>query len=181
MDRKAMVSEAFPALVILGIVEAIGGIFLSGSGAEKLPGMLAVVPALISLRGNISGSFASRLGSLAHLGIFDPKHPFSSSKDGIKAAIILSISFSAFAAMLGVIMTYLSGTMPSVTGVITVTILTSIVSSSILASVAVLSVAFSFRHSIDPDNVVVPFLSTIGDLLSILIMSAFIWLWVVFV
>lgn len=181
MDRKAMVKEAFPALVILGMVEAIGGIFLSGSGAHRIPGMLAVIPALISLRGNISGSFASRLGSLAHLGVFDPKHPFSSSKEGIKAAIVLSVSFSAFAALLAAGLTYLSGTVPSVAGVLTVTVLTSIVSSSILSSIAVLSVAFAFRHRIDPDNVVVPLLSTVGDLLSIVIMSAFIWFWVVFI
>ncbi len=181
MDRKAMVREAFPALVILGVVEAIGGIFLSSSGAHYIPGMLAVVPALISLRGNISGSFASRLGSLAHLGIFDPEHPFSSSSEGIKAAILLSISFSAFSAILASILTYLSGSTPSVVGVLTVTVLTSIVSSTILSSVAVLSVSFAFKNRIDPDNVVVPLLSTVGDLLSIMIMSAFIWLWLVFV
>ncbi len=180
MDRKAMVREAFPALVVLGMVEALGGLFLSGSGAQAVPGMLAVIPALISLRGNISGSFASRLGSLAHLGIFDPKHPFSSSKEGIKAAIVMSISFSVFASLLAAAFTWLAGSIPDMAGVLTVTVLTSIVSSSILSSVAVLSVAFSFKHRIDPDNVVVPLLSTVGDLLSIVIMSVFIWLWVVF-
>jgi mgtE-like transporter len=181
MDRKSTLMEAFPALVILGMVEAVGGIFLSSSGAHAIPGMLAVVPALISLRGNISGSFASRLGSLAHLGVFDPAHPFSSSKEGIKAAITLSVSFSAFAAILASALTWMSGTVPDIYGVLTVTVLTSNVSSTILSSVAVLSVAFAFRHKIDPDNVVVPLLSTVGDLLSIMIMSAFIWLWVVFV
>jgi cation transporter-like permease len=75
----------------------------------------------------------------------------------------------------------MSGSVPDIYGVLAVTVLTSIVSSTILSSVAVLSVSFAFRHSIDPDNVVVPLLSTVGDLLSIMIMSAFIWLWVVFV
>ncbi len=178
MDRKALIKEAFPALLILGVVEAIGGIFLSGAGTDKVPGLLAVVPALISLRGNISGSFASRLGSLAHLGIFDPKHPFSSSKDGIKAAIIMSISFSVFASVLGSLITLMSGSSPDWIGVVVVVVLTSIVSSTILSSLAVLSVSFSFKHSIDPDNVVVPLLSTVGDILSIMIMAAFVWLWV---
>ena len=181
MDRGKFIKEAFPALVFLGIVEALGGLFLSGSGAQKIPGMLAVIPALISLRGNVSGSFASRLGSMAHLGIFDPEHPFRSAKDGIKAAITLSIGFSFFAAVLGVGATYLSGRPPDIWAVIAITLLTSAFSSILLSSIAVLSVSFSFRRKIDPDNVVVPLLSTFGDLLSIVIMSFFIWLWVVLI
>ena len=157
----------------------MGGIFLTGAGIHRIPGLLAAVPALISLRGNISGSFASRLGSLAHLGLFDPKHPFKSSKDGIKAAIILSLSFAIFASVLACIFTLISGSGPDYVGVITIALLTSAFSSVILSSTAVLSVAFAFSHRIDPDNVVVPLLSTVGDLLSIAIMSFFVWLWVV--
>ena len=179
MDRWKLIKEGFPALVILGIVEAMGGIFLTGAGIHRIPGLLAVVPALISLRGNISGSFASRLGSLAHLGLFDPKHPFKSSKDGIKAAIILSLSFAIFASVLACIFTLISDSGPDYVGVITIALLTSAFSSIILSSTAVLSVAFAFSHRIDPDNVVVPLLSTVGDLLSIAIMSFFVWLWVV--
>jgi mgtE-like transporter len=179
MDRWKLVKEGFPALVFLGIVEAIGGIFLTGAGMHRVPGLLAAVPALISLRGNVSGSFASRLGSLAHLGMFDPKHPFKSSKEGIKAAIILSLSFSAFAALMACGFSLLAGIIPDYLGVIAIALLTAAFSSVVLSSTAVLSVAFAFRHRIDPDNVVVPLLSTVGDLLSIVIMSFFVWLWVV--
>ena len=179
MDRAKFVREAFPALVILGMVEAVGGLFLSGSGVQRIPGLITVVPALISLRGNISGSFASRMGSLAHLGIFDPRHPFRSSREGIKAAVFMSLSFSVFAGLLGAGATYLTGAVPDIPGILTIILLTAVFSSIILSSLAVLSVAFSFRHSIDPDNVVVPLISTVGDLLSILIMAFFIWLWVV--
>ena len=179
MDRIKFVREAFPALVILGMVEAVGGLFLSGSGVQRIPGLITAVPALISLRGNISGSFASRLGSMAHLGVFDPAHPFKSSKEGVKAAIFLSLSFSVFAGLLGAGATYLTGALPDIPAILTIVFLTAAFSSAILSSTAVLSVAFSFKHSIDPDNVVVPLISTIGDLLSIMIMAFFIWAWMV--
>lgn len=40
---------------------------------ETFPGLLVLIPGAIGMRGNIFGSFASRLSTALHIGIIDPK------------------------------------------------------------------------------------------------------------
>ncbi len=181
MDKAKFFREAFPVLTMLGVIEIFTGYVLSGSGLAAVPGLLAVVPALISLRGNISGSFASRLGSMAHLGIFDPDRPLKTAKEGLKAVILMSIAFSLFAGITASLLLPLSGHPVDVMGILFVVSLTAVASSSFLSLLSIVSVSASFKMKIDPDNVVVPIIATVGDLLSMLFMAFFIWLWVVII
>ncbi len=153
------------------------GYVLSGAGLGAIPGLLAVVPALISLRGNVNGSFASRLGSMAHLGIFDPENPFKTAKQGLKAVVFMSVAFSVLAGISSSLILSATGHKVDVLGILFVVSLTAVLSSVFLSALSVISVSISFKRKIDPDNVVVPIIATVGDLLSVIIMAFFIWLW----
>ncbi len=177
VDRRKFIREALPVLTFLGTIEVFTGYVLSGAGLKAIPGLLAVVPALISLRGNVSGSFASRLGSMAHLGIFDPEKPFKTAKEGVKAVVFMSVAFSVLAGIFASLILYGTGHDVDFVGIIFVVSMTALLSSLLLSTLSILSVSISFRRKIDPDNVVVPIISTVGDLMSVAIMAFFIWLW----
>jgi len=57
--------------VTIGVFAGIGLACMRGS-LEELPGMIILVPAFLEMRGNISGTFASRLGTALHMGVVKP-------------------------------------------------------------------------------------------------------------
>ena len=180
MNKAKFVREALPVLTMLGIIEVFTGFALSRSDFRGITGLIVIIPALISIRGNVAGSFASRLGSMAHLGTFDPKHPIKTSGDGILAVIIMSAGFSAFVVTVAYAIFLIFGISMNFPAVLTVVLLTSITSSTILAFLSVYSVALAFGRGVDPDNVVTPIIATAGDFITVFLLAGYIVLWEVF-
>lgn len=180
MNRTKFLKEALPVLTMLGIIEVFTGFALSRSGFHGITGLITIIPALISIRGNVAGSFASRLGSMAHLGTFDPQHPLKTSWDGILAVILMSAGFSAFVVTVAYGIFLAFGTSMNFAAVLTVVLLTSITSSAILSFLSVYSVVLAFRRGVDPDNVVTPIIATIGDFITVFLLAGYIALWEVF-
>ncbi len=177
MNKGKFVREALPVLTMLGIIEIFAGTVLSKSDFHGIPGLIAIIPALISIRGNVAGSFASRLGSMAHLGTFDPKHPFRTSRDGMIAVIVMSVFLSTLAVTVAYIGFSVAGVQMNYAGVLTVVLFTSLTSSTFLSFLSVYSVSLAFRKGVDPDNVVTPLIATIGDFVTVFLLAGYIILW----
>ena len=177
LNKLKFLKEALPVLTLLGIIEVLTGSVLSRSGFHGISGLIALIPALISIRGNVAGSFASRLGSMAHLGSFEPMHPLKTSKDGILAAVLLSPGLSAFIVIAAYGFALLFGVSMNFIAVLAVVVLTSITSSIVLIFLSIYSVVVSFKMGVDPDNVVTPIIATIGDFTTVFILAGYIALW----
>ena len=74
-----VIKEGLIALLICAAGDLIAGIILGRMTffLESFPGLLVVIPGAIGMRGNIFGSFASRLSTSLHIGLISPEFEFS--------------------------------------------------------------------------------------------------------
>ncbi len=180
---KKIYFETTPILLLTIVVEVIVG-YLLGT-LERfvafLPGLLLIVPGLMEMRGNISTSLGQRLGTGIHLGLADWRHPFTKfirnqliatySLNFLVSFSLATISFS-FSLIVGL-------STISYFGILFIAISTGMISGFIQSFISLFVSLYSHYRGLDPDNVTVPFLAAVGDLLTILILIGVIDLYLV--
>ncbi|AKB44309.1 magnesium transporter [Methanosarcina vacuolata] len=171
---SSIVREALPFELIATVGGVVAGIILSGMTDElgMIPGLLVIYPGVLGLRGNISSTLGSRLGSAIHLGLItdlDRHNP--ELMNNISGSLILSVITAFILGILGHFVTLALGFESA--GVLKLTlicVISAFTSGVILSFVAALLAVGMFRFGFDPDNVVTPSIATIGDIVSMLML-----------
>ncbi len=171
---SSIVREALPFELIATVGGVVAGIILSGMTNELgiIPGLLVIYPGVLGLRGNISSTLGSRLGSAIHLGLItdlDRHNP--ELMNNISGSLILSVITAFILGILGHFVTLALGFESA--GVLKLTlicVISAFTSGVILSFVAALLAVGMFRFGFDPDNVVTPSIATIGDIVSMLML-----------
>ncbi len=161
-------------MLIAGMGLVTAGLLL-GRMQEVLtrnPGLLIMVPALIALRGGISGAMGSRLGSAIHMGLIEKGNLWNEeTRQNVLAALFLSVLLS-----------FLAGLLSHITAVMVDLESAGLLKLVLIATLAgtaagVVQVGFTFgiilmafRWGLDPDNVTTPSLATVGDVVTILLL-----------
>ena len=178
--HKSTVKEGLIALIICAIGDLIAGIILGRMTffLETFPGLLVLIPGAIGMRGNIFGSFASRLSSNLHIGILSPKFEFSEQLNyNIFSSFVLTLVLSLFLAIVSKALCLLlkSPSMRLVDFII-ISVLAGIISNLIMLPITMLVSFKSFEHGWDPDNITSPIIAAFGDLFTLpaIIISIFI-------
>jgi len=133
-----------------------------------IPGMLIMIPGFLEMRNNIAGSFSSRITSGLFLHIIKPNHMKTKIiKGNIIASFILGILVSI---MLGLIAFtfnyYLMGLYyPSI---IIIPLIAGIISNGIEIPLTLVSILYLFKKGHDPNNIIGPFITAVGDVVGIL-------------
>lgn len=156
------------------IISMTGGLLaglLLASYLEKLtivPGLFILLPGFLEMRGNISGSLSGRLSSGLFLGAVKPHIKHQSMLTGnVMASFGLAITVS-FA--LGLLAYFLSGAIFGVSdpSIIAIALFAGLLSNAIEIPATVLTVFWLFRHGHDPNDIMGPYVTTVGDIVSIL-------------
>lgn len=178
MDKKKVVIETLPILLLCALGGGLAGYILGSmkSVFEILPGLIALVPAIIGMRGNISSTMGSRLGSAVHLGLVDEGITSDTVIENLKSSISLSlyvslllpIFFVATALMVGFT---LSIRFTALLALISIT--TGLTTSFVLSFLTFFIINLSMRFKIDPDNITGPLLTTVGDVITLLILFTY--------
>jgi mgtE-like transporter len=135
-------------------------------------GMLILLPGFLELRGNISGAFASRLSSGLFLGVIDPRRfhtrlVLQNLAASFFLAIVVSLSLGAIAFLFSFfvfhIVSYKLLLLPVVAGVL---------ANAIEIPLTLFVTFYLFRKGHDPNNIMGPFVSSTGDIVSILALLA---------
>lgn len=183
-DFKVLIFHSSIAILASGLLSCSSGVFME-MNIEKLiiaPSILLMIPAFLEEGGNISSILASRISSKLHLGLI---------KAGIKIdAIIKREFFISFILYLLVfpfigIFTHI---LCVITGITSVGLLKSLIISTIagfflivvMVTITFLISVISYEKGIDPDNVTIPIITSIADILGVLfllIVSGFVLLW----
>lgn len=148
----------------------IAGILLAYLKEELLlvPGLLVLIPGFLEMRGSISGSLSSRLSSALHIGHITPKTentPFL--RENILAAFTLSLTTSIMLGLVSISATYIYfGVFYA--KLILIALIAAIISNIILIPSTVYLCFWLFRKGHDPDNVMGPYVTTMGDVVSML-------------
>ncbi|MBU2458871.1 MAG: magnesium transporter, partial [Nanoarchaeota archaeon] len=131
------------------------------------PGMLIVIPGFMAMRGNISGTFASRISSGLFLGIINPNKPDQKLISGnLNGSFILAVVVSLSLGIIASIFNYV------ITGVfvyqiILIPFFAGILSNFLLNPITFFATMYFYKKGYDPNNIIGPVVSTIGDVTSI--------------
>jgi len=133
------------------------------------PWIIIIYPSIISMRGVIGGFFSGRLSTALHLGTIRPSflNNTRNFKMLVYSTIILTLQSSLMICALAYVINILlwkAGMIESL--IIFSAILTTMGLSLFLVSPVTVGISIlSFKHGLDPDIIVYPVMSTLGDIL----------------
>lgn len=182
-EYNSTIKEGLIALLICAVGDLMAGIILGKMTffLETFPGLLVIIPGAIGMRGNIFGSFASRLSTNLHIGIISPNFELSEQLNyNIFASFVLTLILSLFLGIVAKIMCLmLHYPSMSLVDFIIICVVAGIISNLIMLPITMLISFKSFQHGWDPDNITSPIIAAFGDLftlpaiiLSVLILQA---------
>jgi len=135
---------------------------------ELIPALLIFLPGFLEMRGNISGSLSARLSSALFLGAAKPKVRKNRILRGnVLAALLLVVVVSlvlglvAFAANMAFFGVYDFR-------IVYIALIAGLLSNIVELPIAVLVTFWLFRQGHDPNNIMGPYVTTTGDISSVL-------------
>ncbi len=142
----------------------LAGLMLSSIKHEiaLVPGLLILLPGFLEMRGNLSGTLSARLSSALHLGTIDSLKS-QITKDYIMSTIILTLLLGTSLGVIAYAANILLGL--NYPNIILISIMASILSGAFMIPVTVYFVFFLFKKGYDPDNIMGPYVTTIGDII----------------
>ena len=179
-EHDYVIKEGLIALLICAVGDLIAGIVLGKMTffLESFPGLLVVIPGAIGMRGNIFGSFASRLSTSLHIGLISPHFEFSDDlNNNIFSSFVLTLVLSIFLGIVAKIFCILLHyhSMDLIDFILICTI-AGLISNLIMLPITMFISFKSFEHGWDPDNITSPIIAAFGDLFTLpaIIVSIFI-------
>ncbi len=176
-----LLSQTLPLLIICGIAEIFTGSLFHNmlSLLKENPGIIVLIPAMMSLRGNINTTFVSRLGSAYHLGLITKDDMWNKEmRENIIATLFLGITISLIAGFFAFLTCLILGIQSASLKIfLIIALISGAISSILLLIITIGVIILAFRKGYDPDNITAPALATIGDFITI--SSIFFALWLV--
>ncbi len=172
--HKKVIDKDFLEIVSAEFISVTGGVLagvlltlLTGK-IELIPALLILLPGFLEMRGNISGSLAARLGASLHLKKI--RTNLKSNKllnENVIASIILAIIVSIALGIIAYLITYFIFDINN-TNIIFIALIASILSTIIEIPLTVITTFWLFKHKYDPDDIMGPYVTTIGDVVSVI-------------
>lgn len=162
---RRIILESYPVLLLCVIIGLAAGLTLQRS-LERIEGTLVVVmiPLLNGIGGNLASIMGARLASALHLGTVSPELKGRALKENIKTFALLGLAIFSFIGLIIFLIAlgrnmsiWASVRSAAVFMLAGVMLLPVIISSTILLAFA------SFRRGLDPDNIVIPIVTSIVD------------------
>ena len=172
--KPKLYDKNFTEILSSQTISIIGGIIagiILASYTDKLlliPGVLITLPAFLDMRGNISGSMASRLSSGMFLGIIKTKKSNTPILRGnIIASFILAGIISLFLGLTAFVFSWLVSHV-LFPRIILIFFFAGIIANLIEIPLAIYTTFYLYKNGYDPNNIFGPFVTSTGDITSVL-------------
>jgi mgtE-like transporter len=135
---------------------------------ELIPAIFIFLPGFLEMRGNISGSLSARLSSGLFLGAAKPRVKKNRIlKGNVLASIFLVIAVST---ILGIVALIANAAIFGIYDyrIIGIALIAGLLSNLIEIPLTVMTTFWLFRHGHDPNNIMGPYVTTTGDISSII-------------
>lgn len=170
---KKIVKHGFPLLTIAVVIEIFGGQILQGKQETlaMLPILLVSIPVINSIGGNIGSVLGARLASGLHAGYVQLSLKDKEMHDNVLVSLLMGF-ITYF--ILAIIIYYLSSFSGLQVEDINLIEFVAIMASTGFLLICVVSIAsvltafISFKKGLDPDDMVAPVVTTIGDIMGII-------------
>ncbi|MCD6542614.1 MAG: magnesium transporter [Thermoplasmata archaeon] len=164
-----ILKESLPILSICGILGLFSGGVLSTriENFITIPGLLILIPPFLEDGGAIGGILASRISSSLHLGTLDYERILSRNTIRLFLfAHVLSLFVFSLVGLFVYISSHIMGIRTlSLQNLLTVSIISGQILTFLIDAVTYTVSVYSFRKGIDPDNVTIPIITSVIDLL----------------
>lgn len=168
------IDHNFKDILLSHLASVIGGLIagvILAVYTDKIlliPGMLILLPGFLEMRGNISGTFASRLSSGLFLKIIKPnKLNTKIIKGNLLASsllvILICLSLGIIAFLFDFIL--LKVWMPEI---ILLALIAGLIANLIEIPLTLIATFYLFKKGHDPNNIMGPFVTSTGDITSII-------------
>lgn len=147
----------------------IGGVFLVGllENFSLVAGLFILFPGLLEMHGNIYGSLSARLSNLLLLGKLNDKRERNYFiRQNIIASFFLVLFISFILGLISYLFIYLVFGVNNAI-IIYVSVLSSILGSFVEVPLTIYTTFWFYRHKFDPEDVMGPYVTTLGDIISI--------------
>ena len=164
------------SIAILGVSLA-GGLFagavLGGEGMTEAladyPGLLLLLPAFLATRGNVYGALGARISTGLHQGLIKPQ--FERDRrlvNAITASFVNGITISIFVGVMSwAILLALGQEAAALWKVVLITLVAGLLTSLVMIVGLLVLVFGGYKRGIDPDNLVGPIVTTLGDMFGV--------------
>ncbi|AGN02368.1 cation transporter [Salinarchaeum sp. Harcht-Bsk1] len=178
MDARGSVWTIYRESLPVLLASLAGGIFAGFvlgtpamvEGFESYPGLLLALPAFLATRGNVYGALGARIASGLHQGIVEPRLLWQRRLvNAVAAAVINGLTMSAFIALASwTILSVQPGRSPApLFELVGVLVLAALATATVLI-VGLLALVFAgYRRGVDPDNLIGPIVTTLGDVFGV--------------
>jgi mgtE-like transporter len=164
--------EALPILCVALVGGLFSGLVLEEllASVERFPGLLVMVPVFLATRGNVYGALGGRIASGLHQGIIPPE--FEWNERLVNAVIASFVNGISISVVIGVISWLALGLLgwpaAPLSELVAIMFLAGTLTSVVLIF-GLLGILFTgYRLGYDPDNLVGPIVTTLGDIFGML-------------
>lgn len=168
---KKIVKHGLPILLFAVVVEIFAGQILQSKQDLLIvfPIFLVSFPVINSVGGNIGSVLGARLASGLHVGYINSSLKDKEMHDNVIFSLL--IGFIAYF-VLAIIIYYMAvlGNIASdiaLVEFIGIIVLTGVLLVCVVSLVSVLTAFISFKYGLDPDDMVAPVVTTVGDIMGI--------------
>lgn len=164
---NVVIKESLTALLICAVGDLFAGIILGNMTffLETYPGLMVIIPGAIGMRGNIFGSFGSRLSTHLHIGTLSPK--FEKSEiltENILSSIILTMFLSIILAIIANIVCFIfKFKCIDIFEMVLILFIAGLISTGIMLPITMFISLKSYENGWDPDNITTPLIAAFGD------------------
>ncbi|MFQ3319285.1 MAG: mgtE-like transporter [Natronomonas sp.] len=177
MDARHEVWRIYrESIAILGI-SLLGGLFagtvLGSAGMRAaftdFPGLLLLLPAFLATRGNVYGAFGARISSGLHQGLIEPEFELDPRLvNAITASFINGIGISVLIGALSWgILRVLGRESARLLELVGITFISGVLTSVVLVFGLLALVFGSYQFGLDPDNLIGPIVTMLGDVFGV--------------
>lgn len=180
-SAREVYRDALPVIIISLVAGLFAGTVLGSEsmrqGIESVPGILVLLPAFLATRGGVYGSLGSRVASGLHQGVIEPRFELDRRlSNAIIASFVNGMVVSVFIAVIAFLVQLALGKTGSLVQLVGIMIVAGFLSAVLMLSVLITVVFVGYRRGLDPDNIVGPLVTTLGDLFGVLFLLAGIYL-----
>lgn len=168
---KKIVKHGLPLLTITIFIEIFAGQILQGKQEALLlfPIFLISIPVVNSVGGNIGSVLGARLASGLHVGYISLSIKDKEMHDNLITSLLIGVITYAILAIV-IYYTALFGNLIEDMGLIefvAILLSTGFLLICVVALISVITAFLSFKRGLDPDDMVAPIVTTVGDVMGI--------------
>lgn len=164
--------QALPVLLV-----ALGGGLFSGlvleevlASVERFPGLLVMVPVFLATRGNVYGALGGRISSGLHQGLIEPRFEWDDRLvNAVLASLVNGIGISIVIAVLTwLALSILGWSVAALFELVGIMLIAGVLTSVVMIAILLGLIFLGYEHGYDPDNLVGPIVTTVGDVFGML-------------